>query len=440
MRRLLLLLPLVAAFALAALPLPADEPAAAAPPDPLVVHEWGTFTSMAGTDGLGLEGLEHEEEALPEFVYSRSEVRACPLRSVGWKGLEVPANHVTHKMETPVIYVHSRTPRSLRVRVDLVGGLISQWYPVTDLLGPPETPREAGPLDLRTVERSFLEWDVDVIPRTQEAPKEIPAVAASDPWAFAREVDAAWLRTRPRIGPAREGPVEAEHYLFYRGLGRLALPFEGAEVNRALSFTNGSAAPVAQAIALEVGPEGREARYTITCDIQPGATVLLNAAQKRAFAPIESVLPGLESDMQKILRGRGLEADEALAMVRTWSRSWFRSEGSRVIYTVPREETDRVLPLKITPAPDHVVRVLIGRLEIVTADVKAEVEQALLRAAGSDAAAAQAGEARLARLGRFFEAHLEHVAARGSTSEVRQVAAARLAALKASEAAAAARR
>src|SRR5687767_1354095 len=99
---------------------------ASSPPDPLVVHEWGTFTSVSGMEGVSLDGLQHEEEALPAFVYSRSEVRACPLRKQGYKGLEVPVDNVTHKMETPVIYVHTKRARSLRVRVDFVNGLISQ--------------------------------------------------------------------------------------------------------------------------------------------------------------------------------------------------------------------------------------------------------------------------------------------------------------------------
>lgn len=413
----------------------AEEPAPAPPPaaDPLVVHEWGTFTSMVGAEGLALEGLQDEEEALPEFVYSRAEVRACPLRDVGWKGLEVPVNHVTHKMETPVLYVHSRTPRRLQVRVDFVGGLISQWYPVSDLLGPPERSADAGPLDLRTVERSFLAWDVDVLPRAGGPPPGIPAVAADDPWAFAREVDAAYLRTRPRAAPEREGPVEAEHYLFYRGVGRLRLPFDGGEAQGLLTFRNGSAQRVAQVLALEVGPEGRTARYTIECGVEPGAEVRLRTAA-RPFAPLEQVLPGLQSDMQKILRGQGLFEDEARAMVRTWARSWFASEGARLLYVLPREETDRLLPLAIQPVPDRLVRVLVGRLEVITQAVQAEVERALEDLERGQGPAREAAQARLVRLGRFREAHLEQVARHGSTAEARARGQAQLEALRAERA------
>ena len=52
---------------------------AAAPPatesHPLVVHEWGTFLSMNGSDGAVLDGMYHEEHALPGFVHARSRDR-----------------------------------------------------------------------------------------------------------------------------------------------------------------------------------------------------------------------------------------------------------------------------------------------------------------------------------------------------------------------------
>ena len=38
----------------------------------LVVHEWGTFLAMNGSDGVGLDGMYHEEHALPGFVHARS--------------------------------------------------------------------------------------------------------------------------------------------------------------------------------------------------------------------------------------------------------------------------------------------------------------------------------------------------------------------------------
>jgi hypothetical protein len=73
----------------------------------------------------------------------------------------------------------------------------------------------------------------------------------------------------------------------------------------------------------------------------------------------------LYGDIEEILVGQGLYRDEAHAMIETWKDSWFE-EGSRLIYIVPRGFIDNVLPLTIDPAPGQIVRVFVGRLEIIT--------------------------------------------------------------------------
>ena len=378
-------------------------------PRPFVVHEWGTFTSMQGSDGFGLEGLHHEEERLPDFVYSRTEVRECPLREYGYKGLEVPAEHVTEKMETPVLYFHSDVRRKVRVRVDFVRGLITQWYPVSNLMGPPERAEEDGPLDISKVERSFLEWDIEVLPRTgtQAAgrPAGIPYAEPDHPWTYAREVEAAYVRTLPRQGEGRMGPVEAEHYLFYRGLGTFTLPLtvEAATNHRGI-VKNGGAHAALSAYVLHADARGR-VRFARLGTVPAGGERAfdLSAAKYHEDADL------LREMVVKELDGHGLYEDEARAMVRTWARQWFASEGTRVMYVVPRAVTDALLPLHLDPEPDQLVRVLVGRLEYVTPEVEAAVETALRDRVADDAAVAEAATARLMRLGRFLEPQVRNV-------------------------------
>src|SRR5882672_11375392 len=77
--------------------LAAQDPAAKPPaPANYEVHEWGTFTSMVGINGIALEGLHHEEEALPGFVHDLLKIDEFE-RGDG----KVPASRVTQKMETP---------------------------------------------------------------------------------------------------------------------------------------------------------------------------------------------------------------------------------------------------------------------------------------------------------------------------------------------------
>ncbi len=404
---------------------------------PFVVHEWGTFTSVQGADGVGLEGLAHEEEALPDFVYSRAKVRACPLRDQGYKGLERPAQRVTQKMETPVLYFHTDVARRARVRVDFVKGLITQWYPVTDLLGPPEGAADAGPIDVSRVDRSFLEWEVDLLPRGSAAPAELPAVADDVPWAFARKVDAAWVRTVPRHDPGRAGPTEAERYLFYRGLGAFTLPMTVAEdAEGRLSFRNGSAHPVAAVVALDVSAGHKSwSRYNVVTDVAPGSTAsdLFGSRPRDAYR--EGGSEGLRSDVTKLLVSQGMNPDEARAMVDTWARSWFSTDGVRVFYVVPRPLVDALLPLKIDPAPDRVERALVGRIELLFNDRRERIERALRILAVADPKGLPPGDASWAEgilegAGRFLEPFLRGVLASTKDPGVRAEAERRLAAVK----------
>ena len=375
----------------------------------LVIHEWGTFTSVQGSDGVGLEGLHHEEEALPWFVYDRAAVRECPLRDRGYKGLEVPVTSVMQKMETPVIYVHTATKRRIRLRVDFVDGLLTQWYPVVDRLGPPEGAVKDGPLDLRTVKRSFLEWEFEALPRTGEAPDRIPGVDAGDPWAFAREVDAAWLRTTPREDAGRSGPVEAEHYLFYRGLGTFDLPVTvKALPGGSHELQNATGHPLTAAFVLDMWE--KRARMLALGAVTAGDPVVFDLAGEPAGEKA-AVVETLRAKVKEALLAGGLFADEAEAMVKTWARQWFASEGTRVIYLVPRAFTDRILPMRISPKPDSLVRVLVGRLEFLAPETEAEVARALRNRTSEDPGVRAAAESRLARLGRFLEPHLRRVAA-----------------------------
>ena len=65
---------------------------------------------MNGSDGLALDGMYHEEHALPAFVHSRRKDQ-----------LQLPTAMI--KGETPVIYFYSQIPREVSVGVDFPSGI-----------------------------------------------------------------------------------------------------------------------------------------------------------------------------------------------------------------------------------------------------------------------------------------------------------------------------
>src|SRR5262245_58849308 len=89
----------------------------------LIVHEWGTFLAMQGSDGVALEGMYHEEHALPDFVHSRGRDQ-LHISSARMKG------------ETPVVYFYTKNRQNVSLHVGFPDGIWTQWYPQASYAAP----------------------------------------------------------------------------------------------------------------------------------------------------------------------------------------------------------------------------------------------------------------------------------------------------------------
>ena len=377
-----------------------------------IVHEWGTDTIVVGSDGSLQRGLHHEEEDLPGFVYDR--LKAGTL--IG----SMPSESVTIKMETPVTYFYSPNPVLVNARVEFPKGVLTQWYPGVTIfkpvvaaagsVRPPDLPAVLTDpaldpsfpfIDVMcrekygTVSKGLLDWgNFSVQARGAVPEKPLPdAPLEKYGWSYARAVDSNLL----------EMPSgESERFLFYRGLGDFDLPVTvRAEDAGKVTFTNGYSEPVAQVFLLNVNrdhgafvahPEGvaSNAILTETAPSLDGAPSIDEYAQKLS----EAVTTALDST--------GLYHDEAVAMVNTWRRQWFRTPGVRALYLLPQSWTEQSIPLTIGPKPDATVRVMLIRVEVITKEQESADVSAL---ATFDSDASQ-GAAYFTALGRFAEPRL----------------------------------
>src|SRR5262245_47485350 len=171
----------------------------------LVVHEWGTFLAMNGSDGIALDGMYHEEHGLPDFVHARSRDE-----------LRLPRANV--KGETPVIYFYTDTPVRVWVEVGFPKGLWTHWYPQADFVRPALV-QAASP---DRAQNGQIRWTIDVAPPGRDEPR-LPRTPSDALWNYTRDVDAAYVST---ADSARGGTKEAERFVFYRGLGEASLPLE----------------------------------------------------------------------------------------------------------------------------------------------------------------------------------------------------------------------
>jgi hypothetical protein len=319
-------------------PLPGRPPEASG----LRVEEWGTYTSVQASDGHTLGGVHHEDEALPGWVHRREWGPAFYFA-------ETLPEEPLQQLETPVLYFWSPVARAVRVTVEFPLGVVSQWYPAAESFAP-------ALQRMTALAGGTMTWQLAVDPTV--TPATFLPVDPDEIWAPSRRVASTPVRwTSPR------GEEEREQFIFYRGLGMFDPPVRVvAGDGGMLRIDNTSHEVAPSAFLLRVsGDRGRIAKLG---PLEAGATTLATAPQ--AADDLDSYVQSARLMLEEALGASGLHSEVARAMVDTWSRSWFRNPGLRLLYLAPRSWTDAWLPTTITPEPSSFVRTLVGRIEVLS--------------------------------------------------------------------------
>jgi hypothetical protein len=358
-------------------------------PDGLVVHEWGTFTTVAGTDGRAIEWLPLGGPTdLPCFVSHWGNV----LYKVWPAGGAQPLVPLTYdaargslwgkvRMETPVIYFYSDKDVTTTVSVTFPRGLITEFYPYgLSNSGPPS----GGALRDPSL-TGYVEWrNVRIGP---SVPALFPNGGGQSHYYAARATDASPLK----VGN------QHEKFLFYRGVASFDVPIQTIALeDGAVEVSNLSAdGPLPNVVLFE--NRGGKIGYRINGSLGLRKSVTLAAPK------LDGSVATLRGDLEQMLVAAGLYPKEAAAMVDTWRDSWFE-EGTRVFYIVPSRSVDAILPLYVSTKPASVARVFVGRMDVITPATIQIVEQALKT---NDAAT-------LAGYSRFLSPITDRITARGT--------------------------
>jgi hypothetical protein len=413
----------LAAFFLAAGDLfagpPVERKLAAKAPGPMIVHEWGTFLSVQGSDGVTLGGMVDSEEELPPFVRERDQYGNCRIGYLS-------------KMETPVTYFYVDHPCKVRVRVDMPEGLLTHWFPAVSRFGPP--PEAKGKAIKAPAGGSFLDWgQVELIPDASvrgAVPGKpvvgVRSVGDKDTWRFARQTDAAFVKVaadRPHVYGIFAQTGELEKFLFYRGLGTFEQPLQvqstGGDREEVRLILHNLAKDTLKGI-FAIRVEKGTIQFAALPDLAGGRAVSGNIGSRLSSRMLlkDGVAPVKQAVAAALIQG-GLYAKEAQAMVDTWERSYFRSDGLRLLYILPRSAVDVRIPIRIEPAPEQLVRVMVGRIEVLTPAKEKQVEKTVADLGAKDPQIKKAAAAELAKLGRLQEPILRRVAQVTADAEVR---------------------
>jgi hypothetical protein len=335
----------------------------------LVVHEWGTFTSIAGKDGVALEWRPlNGSTDLPKFVHTMQD--GLGLRHARSKA-EMSA---LVRMETPVVYFYSNEEMNVSAEVNFPKGKITEWYP-----------------QARSVDAGINWGSLKLAPG---AAFNLPADYSDNHYYAARETDATPVQVCGSSGKT----AEQEKFLFYRGVGSFDLPLTVKLTNDRLNLGNRSKEGISRLIVFE--NRNGKVGYRITDNFSGEIT--------SERPPLDKNLDALIQDLRQTLISSGLYEKEADAMIKTWRNSWFE-EGLRVFYVLPRGTTDATLPLKIDPQPTELVRVLIGRTEVITPEMQKAVKKEVSRLNSPSPKIREEARLAIQKLGRFYEPILKRI-------------------------------
>lgn len=318
--------------------------------EPLVVHEWGTFTVLQDEAGEAIRGINADDEPVPAFVHRATGV----IQHSGPPNMRskavIPCHQdVRMRLETPVVYFYPApgSQPAVDVKVSFRGGWLTEFYPRA-------TAELPGLDDLRLAEDGIgvLEWKEMKIGGRGDGPKTEAKV-----WLAPRAVDADSV-TMP------DG--ERERYLFYRGVANLDAPLRVRREQAALFIEPGKDARPGEiakrAWLADLRADGTAAFREL--DLGP-RTETSGLFSKTEYSRENAA--ALRLRLREALIADGLFPKEAVAMLDTWEESYFRSPGLRLFFLVPQAWTDRHMPLTLS-VPARVSRAMVGRIEIVTPD------------------------------------------------------------------------
>jgi len=351
----------------------------------LIVHEWGTFTSVAAQDGSALiwRPLSVESD-LPSFVYSVDQGGTWRGR-----GLRYPSKSgfaVRVRMETPVLYFYSQEETSVAVKVGFPTGRITEWYPTAQL------------------QNGAIDWgQVRVMPAAQVY---LPNDFRENHYYPARQTDAAALQVR------RGQVTEHEKFLFYRGVGDFDLPLLVRLVEGQVTIRNVGTEAIRKAILFEKR-DTKIGYQVVDMPLDSSTDVKLSRPELRGN------LKEMRSELRAMLISEGLYEKEADAMLETWRDSWFE-EGLRVFYILPRKSTDAIIPINLAPEPGELVRVLVGRTELLTPEMEKTVAAKVRTLSDPSLTVRQAALQDINRYGRFTESILTQILSHTSDPAIKK--------------------
>ncbi len=326
---------------------------AALTPDDLTIHEWGVF-SVTSNLKTANTGRKAEWESMPPFFY-----RQFPHWRLRW---------IPSAWDKPIVYFYTKRPHlQLDLQVDFPAGAPVIWWPacsspIDDTPGRPPRPDKTGPLF------QSLKWNLWLgdsfagsagsrplggyrSAQLHELPKEswlhvarnVPKAATVSTYGTKLSVGKAWWVPH----------VESERFVYYDGLVPTPDYLRCLASDRKRTVLKNVAKFPLNNLFVVHADGNAPVQFAHLKELPAGAerAIEFQTVERKSW-PSRGI-----DQVQDSLRQAGLFEAEATALIKLWSDKFFNASGLTAFYLLPKSEYDRMLPVKVTPTPEGIVRV-----------------------------------------------------------------------------------
>lgn len=334
----------------------------------LIVHEWGTFTARFSEDGTPDKQLHKlAYEPVPGFVY-HFDYSKITRKDTTWRkddffiyDVSAELDNVTIRMETPVLYFYTNDEiKNASVNVKFHQGSISEYFPKPAVIEDAEHMKKYVSYRAKPQKPYFdltnydgrASWYFSILPKNSPV-----QVTYSD-----NDVPNVWLAPRKTAANKIINlNNEVENYIFYRGIGGFKNPIIPKFGNDGSLHVQNTCDKIPFLMVYEYNSPSSVNIWGLQSLAKDDTALFCRNNSSINYQGFKNLYFNL---FAQALVESGLYADEAYAMLATWEQSYFRTEGIKIFWIVPRSYTDAILPISIIPKPSNMERVMVGRTEI----------------------------------------------------------------------------
>lgn len=381
-----------------------DKRDAAALKSGLVAHEWGSMQHHMGTATSEFDLIGEDQSDLPSFVKV-------------WADQPALTPQVIRK---PILYFYTKEQMKVNVTVRFPEGVLTQWYPdVAYFLPQRDGHIRPGNHQAQPPRNGTLSWrGVELNPELDTS-KFARVDQNHQWWHIARDTDAVPISVINQIGRGVQQAQSVERFLFYRGAGSykpMVMPTcnePGKDLSVTVPFTQIDLRGV---FLVRVNDSGTTIAHAPVLRAQS----TLELGRPDQVQPTAQAAKTAKAQLTESLEAAGLFPKEAAGLVKIWGDDMFTTPGERLLYLMPSNEVERVLPLDIQPAPRQTVRTLIAWVELSTPEAEKRIMGFVKQLNSQNVKEREAAESELRKLDRFAEAILQRVADSTDDSALKQ--------------------